>query len=101
MPISRKTFDDGKFKTRHNDIEAHPIAVLLRKNSNLAFSVKEIIKRTGIKEDTVRSAIRNLKIEKMVVHKQPYFAWKVVVKKEQTKRKSVPKSRPKPIKKRR
>lgn len=90
MPINRKDFDNGNFKTRHDDKESHPVSVLLRKNSNLAFNVKEISKRTKMKDETVRSMLKSLKEMGLVVHKQPYFAWKKVekkVKKQKAKRK--------------
>lgn len=77
MPISRKDFEKGNFKTRHNDRKNHPVAVLLRENKNLAFNVKEIVKRVKMKEDTVRSMLRGLKQDGLVVHRQPFFAWKV------------------------
>lgn len=86
MPIKRSVFESGKFQTRHDDRDAHPVAVLLRKNSHLAFTVKEIVKKTGMKEDSIRSMLRNLKIEGKIVHKQPYLAWKEVQRRNRPKR---------------
>lgn len=89
MPIQRKRFETGNFKNPrlNNDRTNHPVAVLLRKNQNLAYTVKEICKRTKMKSETVRGMLRILiKKDKMVVHKSPYFAWKVK-KRKTTKKK--------------
>lgn len=76
MSISRKDFDRGNFNARHIDRVRHPISVLLRENSNLAFNVQEIIKKTRMKEDSVRSMLRTFQKAGLVVHKVPFFAWK-------------------------
>ncbi len=77
MPISRKDFDAGKFKIKYTDRLKHPVAILLRENKGLAFTIKEITKKTRMNEDAVRSMVRNLELEeKVIIHKAPYFAWK-------------------------
>ncbi|HEB47325.1 MAG TPA: hypothetical protein ENI22_02545 [Candidatus Pacearchaeota archaeon] len=87
MPINRKDFDNGKFQTRHDNRDTHPIAVLLKKNNaSLAFTVKEIIKATKMKEDSVRSMLRNFEEAGLIVHKTPFFAWKEVQKRNKPKR---------------
>lgn len=76
MPIKRRDFQNGNFKTRYTDRTKHPVAQLLKKNVSMAFTVSEITKRTGMLEDTVRSMLRMLKADGLIVHKTPYFAWK-------------------------
>lgn len=76
MPITRKNFEIGNYKARQINRTNHPIAVLLRKYPNLAFTVKEIVSRTKMKEYTIRSMLRRLREDDLIVHKSPYFAWK-------------------------
>lgn len=76
MTINRKDFDTGNFNAKHTDRKVHPIAVLLKENSHLAFDIKEIIKKTGMKEASVRSMLRNFQKSGLIVHKTPFFAWK-------------------------
>lgn len=82
MPITRQKFSEGSFKARSNKIGSHPITTLLRNKSNLAFSVKDMKRLTKMKEDTIRSMLRNLIKKKLVEHKPPYFAWKLSTKKK-------------------
>ncbi len=86
MPISRKSFEKGYFKTRYEDRSKHPVTLLLSKNTTQAFTVKEISRSVGMKLETVRSTLFNLKKENKIVHKTPYFAWKTVKKKNLKKR---------------
>jgi len=68
----------------------HPVAVLLKSNVNLAYTVDEICKLTKMKDDSVRSILRVLKEEeKVIVHKSPYFAWSRVVARKTVARKPV------------
>lgn len=76
MPISRKSFDSGKFATRFNNRVEHPVYKLLVSNPQTAFTVKEISKKTRMNEETVRGMLRSLKEEGLVLHKTPYFAIK-------------------------
>jgi|TARA_Y100000310_G_C20254755_1_gene610776 DNA-directed RNA polymerase sigma subunit (sigma70/sigma32) len=77
MSISRKEFESGKFKkVRHEDRLTHPVAVFLGKNNKRAYTVEEICKGTKMNEDAVRSMLRVLKQDKVVVHKSPYFTLK-------------------------
>lgn len=75
--IKRKEFSRGNFKKRrHMDHKDHPISVLLKKYSKFALKADEITKQVKMNENTVRSMLRNLIKEKLVLHKAPYFAWK-------------------------
>jgi hypothetical protein len=77
MPISRKTFEAGKFKNKREDVfTEHPVAVFLSKNPFKAYTVREITKGVKMKEDTVRSMLATLKKKKVILHKTPYFIWK-------------------------
>jgi len=76
--ITRDKFVQGNFKAKANmDRTAHPVAVFLREHSKWAFSVKEIVKRVKMKEDTVRSMLAKLRQDNLVEHKAPFFAWKI------------------------
>lgn len=77
MPITRKKFENGSFLKKRNNRNEHPVAIFLLKHYKFAFNIKEICKACKMKECTVRSFIRSLRIENKVVHKTPYFAWKV------------------------
>ena len=55
MPISKKVFEEGDFRKRYDNLGKHPVTLLLSKNQNLAFTVKEMSKRVKMKEETVRS----------------------------------------------
>lgn len=80
MSISRKDFENGNFKRRNNNRLTHPVTVFLRKASrnsrDFAFTLKEIAKVVKMKEESIRSMLRSLKQDGLVLHKQPYFAWK-------------------------
>ncbi len=76
--ITRKEFNKGQFKKRISTVgrEDHPISKLLKKYKNHAISVKEIAKRIRMNPCSVRSMLRKLKQDGLVIHKAPYFAWK-------------------------
>ena len=76
MTISRKKFNRGNFKTVNLDRTNHPVSILLRSHKELAFKIDEIAKRIKMNKCTVRSIMRKLIKDKLVVHKAPYFAWK-------------------------
>jgi len=77
MPITIKKFHKGDFKKgRKSDRFGHPISIFLRNHSQHAFKVDEIVKKTKMKEDTVRSMLRRLKDDNLIDHTSPYFAWK-------------------------
>lgn len=76
MPIKRIDFERSNFNRKYRDIDSHPITLLLRENSNLAFTVQEISKRSRKKEDSVRSFLRTLIMRSLIVHRTPYFAWR-------------------------
>jgi transcription initiation factor IIE alpha subunit len=76
MPITRESFMKGNFKVRNTSRKDHPIAELLSDKRHLAFTVKDIVKHTKMKEETARSMLRMLMQEGYVVHKTPYFTWK-------------------------
>lgn len=71
--ISRKQFNEGKFPNMHSKIAVHPILLFLRKNKDVAFTVKEISQKTNMKVDGVRSMLRKLVKRRSVLHKSPYF----------------------------
>ena len=78
--ITRENFIKGSFKKRKNmDRLIHPISVFLRDNSKHAFTVKEIVKKVKIKEDTTRSMLRSLKEDNLVEHRVTFFMWKIDV----------------------
>jgi predicted transcriptional regulator len=74
--IKRKAFDTGNFKKRVYSRADHPIAKLLRNNTSYALKAKEIANKVNMNENTVRSMLRNLVKDGLVLHKAPYFAWK-------------------------
>jgi len=87
MPISRKRFDAGDFKKRFNaNSKEHPVAEVLRKNADkYGYTIKDLQRITKLKEDTIRSKLRNLKKKGLIEHKIPYFAWKINKKKPSKK----------------
>lgn len=96
--ISRKDFEQGNFKGKETDRWNHSVTVFLRKHYNSAFTVKEIVEKVKVSEDTVRSILRVLeKQEGLVSHKAPYFIWNKSEKKktEKKKTKKVKKKKPK------
>lgn len=102
MPIKREVFENGNFvKRRHSDRSQHPVALVLSKNTGLAYTVKELSKETKMNEDTVRSMLGSLAKDGLVVHKTPYFAWKVSNKKKPSKAKAKSVKRTKAKKKKR
>lgn len=76
MPIKRKNFLAGKFPGKNTDRTKHPVVILLSKNKNLAYTVKEISKVTKMKENTIRSMLHQLRKSGAILHRAPYFAWK-------------------------
>lgn len=74
MAISRAEFETGQFKKRVYIRTEHPVFRLLSKNPSLAFTVKEIAKQVQMKEETIRSMLRELIADGHVVHKTPYWA---------------------------
>ena len=75
--IKRKQFKKGDFKKKINiDRNMHPISMLLKNNKNYAMKAKEIAKKTKMNINTVRTMLRGLKRDGLVIHKAPYFAWK-------------------------
>jgi len=72
--ISIQSFRIGNFKLR-NTKEEHPVKIFLEKNKDKAYKVDEIAKATKMNEDTVRSMLGKLVKEKVILHKQPYFAY--------------------------
>ncbi len=80
MSIPIKDFVEGNFEeSKFKEID-HPVLVCLKKN-RLAFSVREIVEKTKMKMNTVRSMLTVLKKKGKVVHKTPYFAYKEYCKK--------------------
>lgn len=74
LAISRAEFETGQFKKRVYQRTEHPVFRLLSKNPTLAFTVTEIAKQTRMKEETIRSMLRELIADGLVVHKTPYWA---------------------------
>lgn len=74
MAISRKDFERGSFARRVYDRTEHPVYKLLAGNQAQAFTVHEIARRVKMKEETIRSMLRELIADKLVVHKTPYWA---------------------------
>jgi predicted ArsR family transcriptional regulator len=88
MPISRKEFVSGKFQTRNDNFEGHPLTVYLGKNRDKAFTVKELAKISNLTDEGIRGHLRIMKDKGLIQHKQPYFIVKVkVVSKPKTKKK--------------
>lgn len=83
MPISRKNFDVGNFERKNTDRWNHPISVLLRKNTNLAYTTEEIKRKVKLSIEGIRGMLHNLQKMGYVVHKQPYYAWKKGAKEKQ------------------
>lgn len=74
MSISYSDFVKGNFKKR-NSVKEHPVLIFLR-SSKRAYTVGAIIRKTKMKKMTIRSMLRKLVNSGIVVHKQPYFAFK-------------------------
>lgn len=73
--ISRKDFEKGNFRIRFIDRENHPVSKLLKKYKNKAIPVKLIAKLIKMNVSTVRSMMKHLMDDKLVVCKAPYYAW--------------------------
>ncbi|EKD26422.1 MAG: hypothetical protein ACD_79C01209G0001 [uncultured bacterium] len=74
--ITRKDFIKGNFKKRNSGGLKHPVSILLKNENKYAFTVKDITKRTKMKLNTIRSALRSLIKKGLIIHKAPYFIWK-------------------------
>lgn len=75
--INRSDFVKGNFQKKDNtNRKTHPISIFLKKNIGYACKVEEIAKQTKMNKHTVRSMLRKLIVDKLVIHKAPYFAWK-------------------------
>lgn len=77
MTIKRENFDNDIFPKKAHNRKEHPISKLFENNKNLAFKCREIEKRVKMKGDAVRSMLRTLRIDGLVVHKNKYYAWKI------------------------
>ena len=69
MAISRESF----LKRIPKDRSQHPVISFLRKNHRNAFTVKEIVKATGMKAPTIRSFLFEVRKKNLVHHNSPYF----------------------------
>ncbi len=80
MSISYKDFKAGNFQgRRYEGIKEHPILIFLRKNRSkkkCCFTVKELVKATKKKEDTIRDVLSRMKKKGLIEHKRPYFVLK-------------------------
>jgi len=86
MAISREAFFRGDFAKRSwGDRTQHPVMKFLRKNHRNAFTVKEIVKAIGMKEDTVRGFLSVVKKDGLVHHDSPYFTVKLTAKNKSKK----------------
>ena len=76
--ITRKEFVKGNFEgfVAYGKRQDHPISKFLRENYQFAFKIEEIARKVKMNKSTVRSMLTELKKDKLVVHKTPYFAWK-------------------------
>ena len=74
MAISRLAFERNQFKRKAHKRGDHPVYKLLASHPDQAFTVHEIHSRIKMPEDTIRSMLRNLMMDKVVVHKTPYWA---------------------------
>jgi len=75
--ITRKEFDEGTFEGfKSRGLKSHRVYLLLKTNKDSAFSVKGIVKKTGMKVWAVRSIIGKLKKAKLIIHKSPYYSIK-------------------------
>lgn len=73
--ISYKRFIEGNFVMKKREPKDHPVLVFLRNRKN-AYNIDAIVKATGMNPSTVRGKIRHLKKKGLVLHKQPFFAYK-------------------------
>ena len=76
MPIKRSEFETGNFKKRVYTRKDHPVFKFLSKYPNQAFTVSEIQKNVKMQEETIRSMLRGLIQDNLIVHKTPYWAVK-------------------------
>jgi DNA-binding MarR family transcriptional regulator len=72
-PTAREEFLNGKYMTRHEDLNTHPVTVILEENRNRPMTVKDIKEATGIKDSTVRGALKRLRKAGRLIHKEPHF----------------------------
>lgn len=76
MSVFEKLFVKKEYRKANTRRKYHPVAVLLRCNPGIAFTVEEIVSRTNMNKNTIRSMLRKLEKEGRVVHRAPYFGWK-------------------------
>lgn len=79
MAISRDKFVKGDFNIRALPAEGrrkHPIYQFLSMNKHSAFTVKEIMKAVSKNENTVRGMLTQMKRDKLIEHKSPYYTVK-------------------------
>lgn len=87
MAISRESFFSGNFiRKKKKENSQHPIIKFLRKNHGNAFTVKEISKAIGFKENTIRSFLFQAKKKNLVLHNSPYFIMKLSPREKNQKR---------------
>lgn len=76
MAISRTDFEKGNFRKRVYSRTEHPVFKLLAAHPQQAFTIHEISRVIKMKEETIRSMLRELIKDGVVVHRQPYWAIK-------------------------
>ena len=82
MTIKRRKFESGNFEVKNTDRCNHPVALVLRKNTSLAYRVDELVKYVKLSEEGIRGMLQIFVELGWVIHKQPYWAWNKSIKKQ-------------------
>ena len=85
--ITRKEFLSGKFETIAGRKKEHPVATLLRTNSEKAFSVNAIAKATSKAKSTINFICRKLVKKGLILHRSPHYMWKMKTSRKPVKKK--------------
>ena len=101
--ISREQFKSGNF-SRHSQkgTRRKLVTEFLKKNQGKAWTIKGIVKRVKVSENSVRGYMKNLRKSGDVSYDSPYFIWRTKlakVKKRKVKPKKSKKVKKKPVRK--
>lgn len=76
MSITKKQFLKGNFKQKPTNRKNHKIAIFLKSKKSQAFTANEIKSAVKMNGFTIRSMLRKLEKDGLILHKAPYFIWK-------------------------
>ena len=91
MPINRKNFESGNFKSGYNRRDQHPVLLFLKRNQSKAYTITELASLIKMKKDAIRNMLGVLGKKGIVEHRTPYFILKI--KNQSTRSKPVKKTK--------